>query len=82
LLTLPPVSYLTDLADREWALLEPLRPPGLAGGRPRSVNLRVILNSLLYVLRSGCQWRLLPRTYGPWSTVYCVVPHRWYRICG
>jgi putative transposase len=64
------VSYPTDLTDREWAVLEPLLPPAKPGGRPRSVNLRVILNGLFYVLRSGCQWRLLPRTYGPWSTVY------------
>ena len=62
---LPSVFYPTDLTDREWALLEPLLPPAKPGGRPRSVHLRVILNGLFYVLRSGCQWRLLPRTYGP-----------------
>ncbi|MGO8948221.1 MAG: IS5 family transposase [Ktedonobacterales bacterium] len=81
----PSVSYLTDLTDREWALLEPLLPPAKPGGRPRSVHLRVILNGLLYVLRSGCQWRLLPRTYGPWSTVYASyrawrIPGIWERI--
>ena len=67
---LPSVFYPTDLTDREWVLLEPLLPPAKPGGRPRSVHLRVILNGLFYVLRSGCQWRLWPRTYGPWSTVY------------
>jgi transposase len=72
--TLPPVSYPTDLTDREWALLEPLLPPAKPGGRPRSVHLRVILNGLLYVLRSGCQWRLLPRTYGPWSYRVSLLP--------
>ena len=61
----PAVTYPTDLTDREWALLEPLLPPAKPGGRPRSVQLRVILNGIFYVLRSGCQWRLLPRTYGP-----------------
>ena len=54
----------------------PLLPPAKPGGRPRSVNLRVILNGLLYVLRSGCQWHLLPQTYGPWSTVYAYY-RRW-----
>ena len=49
---LPSITYPTDLTDREWALLEPLLPPAKPGGRPRSVNLRVILNGLLYVLRS------------------------------
>ena len=78
--TLPSVSYLTDLTDREWALLEPLLPPAKPGGRPRSVKLRVILNGLLYGLRSGCQWRLLPRTYGPWSTVYAY--YRAWRLQG
>ena len=77
---LPSVSYPTDLTDREWALLEPLLPPAKPGGRPRSVNLRVILNGLFYVLRSGCQWRLLPRTYGPWSTVYAY--YRAWRLQG
>jgi putative transposase len=43
---LPSVSYSTDLTDHEWALLEPLLPPAKPGGRPRSVNLRVILNGL------------------------------------
>ena len=77
---LPSISYPTDLTDREWAVLEPLLPPTKPGGRPRSVNLRVILNGLFYVLRSGCQWRLLPRAYGPWSTVYAY--YRAWRIQG
>lgn len=80
MVALPSISYPTDLSDREWALLEPLLPPAKPGGRPRSVNLRVILNGLLYVLRSGCQWRLLPRVYGPWSTVYAY--YRAWRIQG
>jgi putative transposase len=64
------VSYPTDRSDPEWAILEPLLPPPKPGGRLRSVDLRLILNSIFSVLRRGCQWRLLPRTYGPWSTVY------------
>jgi putative transposase len=70
------VSYPTDLSDPEWAILEPLLPPPKPGGRPRSVNLRLILNGIFYVLRSGCQWQLLPRTFGPWSTAYAYY-RRW-----
>src|SRR2546421_5761222 len=62
--------YASDLSDAEWTLLEPLIPPAKTGGRPRSVNMRQILNGLFYVLRSGGAWRLLPHDYPPWSTVY------------
>jgi transposase len=62
--------YPSELSDQEWAILAPLLPPAKPGGRPRRVNLRIISNGLFYVLRSGCQWRLLPRDYGPWPTVY------------
>ena len=62
--------YPCDLSDGEWAVLGPLLPPAKQGGRPRSVNLRMICNGIFSVLRSGCQWRLLPREYGAWSTVY------------
>src|SRR5258708_16183211 len=60
----------TDLSEREWTILAPLLPQPKPGGRPRSVDLRRVLNGIFHVLRSGCQWRLLPRDYGPWSTVY------------
>ncbi len=53
--------YSTDLSDDEWALLRPLLPPAKPGGRPRSSDLRSVLNAIFYVLRSGCPWRLLPR---------------------
>ncbi len=43
---------------------------GKSGGRPRSVDLRRVVNGLFYLVRSGCAWRYLPRDYGPWSTVY------------
>jgi transposase len=62
--------YPSDLSDREWAILAPLLPPAKPGGRPRRVDLRRILDGIFHALRSGCQWRLLPREYGPWSTVY------------
>jgi putative transposase len=62
--------YASDLSDAEWAILEPLIPPAKPGGRPRSVNMRLMLNGIFYVLRSGCAWRLLPHDYPAWSTVY------------
>jgi putative transposase len=62
--------YLSDLSEREWAILVPLFPPSKPGGRPRTVDLRKIVDGIFSVLRSGCQWRLLSREYGPWSTVY------------
>jgi transposase len=63
-------AYSSDLSDTEWALLEPLIPPAKPGGRPRSMNMRQILNGIFYVLRGGCAWRLLPHDYPAWSTVY------------
>ena len=62
--------YASDLSDAEWAMLEPLIPKALPGGRPRSVNMRQILNGIFYMLRSGGAWRLLPHEYPAWSTVY------------
>jgi putative transposase len=75
-----PVLYSTDLTDREWAVLRPLLPSAKPGGRPRSSDLRLILDAIFYVLRSGCAWRLLPRDFPPWSTVYDYF-RRW-RIAG
>jgi putative transposase len=72
--------YASDLSDAQWALLEPLIPPAKAGGRPRSVNMRQILNGIFYILRSGGAWRLLPHEYPPWSTVYDYF--RKWRIAG
>lgn len=62
--------YPSDLTDHEWALLAPLIPVSKPCGRPRVRELRIIVNGLFYVLRTGCPWRYLPREYGPWQTVY------------
>src|SRR5689334_8158042 len=62
--------YATDLTDREWALLAPLLPPAKPGGRPRSTDLREVLNALSYWLRSGGAGHLLPHDFSPWKTVY------------
>ncbi len=62
--------YPTDLTDIEWHLIELLLPPPKNTGRPRKWSLRLILNGIFYLVRSGCAWRMLPREYPPWSTVY------------
>lgn len=65
-------SYATDLTDEQWAILEPLVPAARTqrGGRPREVDMREVVNAILYLLRSGCQWDLLPHDLLPKSTVY------------
>jgi transposase len=63
------LRYPSDLTDAEWAELEPLIPPGKRGGRKRSVDLREVVNGILYVLSTGCQWRALPKDLPPRSTV-------------
>jgi len=62
--------YLTDLTDEQWALLPPLIPPAKPGGRPREVAIREVLNTLLYLNRTGCQWDMLPHDLLPKSPVY------------
>jgi putative transposase len=63
-------AYPTDLSDEQWAILEPLIPAAKHGGRPREVNMREILNTILYLNRTGCQWDMLPHDLLPKSTVY------------
>lgn len=62
--------YKTDLTDKQWAILEPIIPPEKMGGRPRVTDLREVMNALLYLLRTGCQWQMLPHCFPPKSTVY------------
>lgn len=66
--------YDTELSDAAWALVGALLPPAKPGGRPRSTRLRSVLDAIFYLLRTGCQWRLLPREYPPWSTVHHCFP--------
>ena len=63
-------SYPTDVTDAEWALLEPLIPPPKPGGRPRTTDMRRVIDAIFYVLRGGIPWRLLPHDFPPWKTVY------------
>jgi putative transposase len=62
--------YSTDLSDEEWECLELHLPAPNKLGRPRTHGTREILNALFYVLKSGCPWRLLPKDFPPWETVY------------
>jgi putative transposase len=62
--------YPSDLTDQEWEILEFLLPPPNSGGRPRTVNLREVMNAIFYVLRGGIPWRFLPKEFPPWKTVY------------
>lgn len=78
--------YPSDLTDAQWAILEPLVPT-THEGRPRTVDMRKILNGIFYRCRSGCQWRMLPKEYGPYQTVYnyyrdWVLSGSWARIHG
>jgi putative transposase len=62
--------YPSDLTDAQWALIEPLLPPAKPGGRPRTTDLREVVNALSYQARSGCQWDMLPHDLLPKGTVY------------
>jgi transposase len=63
-------NYHSDLTDEQWALIEPLLPPEPGGGRPRKTDLRDVLDAILHLLRTGCQWRYLPGDLPPKSTVW------------
>jgi putative transposase len=67
-------AYSSDLSDKEWDLVEPLIPPAKPGGRPRTADIRAIMEAIFYVIRTGCQWRLLPHDFPAWGTV-----HYYYR---
>ena len=69
-------TYETDLTDRQWANIEPLIPNAKSGGRPRTTDMRQVINAMLYQLRTGCQWRMLPKGrpedggFPPYTTVH------------
>lgn len=62
--------YPSDVTDAEWALIAPMIPPPRSGGRPRDTDMREVFNAVRYVLRTGCQWRQVPKDFPPRSTVY------------
>ena len=77
-------QYPTDLTDAQWQRIQPLLPPRKwrcgGPGRP-PCDVRVVLNGVLYVTKTGCQWKMLPRTFGRWKTVYGYF-NRWSRTEG
>jgi putative transposase len=62
--------YSTDLTDSQWNIIQELIPPAKSGGRPRSLEMRQVINALLYLTVGGIQWRLLPKEYPKWQSVY------------
>ncbi len=64
------LRYASDTTDEEWALIEPLLPlPAKGRGRPRTTDLRSVVDALFYIAQSGCQWRMLPKNFPPYTTV-------------
>ena len=64
------LRYPSDVTDEEWKLIEPMIPPGKHGGDKRTVIMREVVNGLMYILSTGCQWRAIPKDLPPKSTVY------------
>lgn len=73
-------AYPSDVTNEQWVIIEPLLPPAKTGGRPRSVNLREVVNAIFYLSRTGCAWRLLPHDLPPWGTVHYY--YRQWRLDG
>jgi transposase len=63
------LRYPSDLTDAEWAFVEPAIPPAKSGGGKRTIDMREVVNGLMYVLSTGCQWRAIPKDLPPRSTV-------------
>lgn len=64
------VRYPSDVTDEEWGVISPLIPPAKRGGGKRRVNMREVMNGIMYVLSTGCQWRAVPKDLPPKSTVF------------
>lgn len=63
-------SYSSDLTAKQWKIIAPLIPKAKSGGRPRNADIREIINGVFYILKSGCDWRMLPHDFPPYQTVY------------
>lgn len=74
------IAYPSDLTDAQWRLIEKRIPAVKPGGRPRSVDIREVVNGILYLVRTGCSWRQLPHDFPPWGTVHYY--YRCFRISG
>lgn len=63
------LRYASDTTDAEWAVIEPFMPPACERGRPRTTVLRAVVNAIFYMAQTGCQWRMLPKDFPPFTTV-------------
>ena len=63
-------KYPSDLTDDQWRLIGPLIPPHPPNGNDRRTSMRAVVNAIFYINRGGCAWRMLPKDYPPWQTVY------------
>ncbi len=72
--------YPSDLTNEQWLIIEPLIPAAELGGRDRTVNMREVVNGILYLNRTGCSWRMLPHEFPPWGTVHYY--YRRFRLDG
>jgi putative transposase len=72
--------YPSDLTDEQWSLIQRAIPPAEPGGRRRTVDMRQVMNGILYLNRTGCSWRLLPHDLPPWGTVHYY--YRRFRLDG
>ncbi|MCI0434053.1 MAG: transposase, partial [Gemmatimonadetes bacterium] len=63
------LRYASDTADQEWAVIAPHLPPPSRRGRPRTTDLRAVVGAIFYIAQTGCQWRLLPKDFPPYTTV-------------
>lgn len=72
--------YPSDLTEEQWRLVRRRIPPALAGGRSRTVDIREVVNGVLYLNRTGCSWRQLPHDFPPWGTVHYY--YRRFRLDG
>ena len=68
--------------DAAWAIVSPLLPAARPGGRPRTTDLRAVVDAIFYLLRTGCRWRLLPREFPVWGTVYLLAELEQYGSVG
>lgn len=70
--------FETDISDAQWEFLEPILPPSKRRGRPRT-PLRQVMNAMLYIVKTGCQWRCLPECFPPWKTIHHIF-NRWNQL--
>jgi transposase len=68
------LRYPSDLTDDEWAYVEPLIPPAKRGGGKRRTDMRAVMNGVMYILSTGCQWRYIPKDFPPRSTLHDYLP--------